>query len=65
MDLHSATALLTGSGRGIGRAIAKEFAARGTKVALAARTGTTRTKLARNAIAIAGEGVLRTVAFPE
>ncbi|NKB69583.1 MAG: SDR family NAD(P)-dependent oxidoreductase [Candidatus Latescibacteria bacterium] len=40
MELHSATAIVTGSGRGIGRAIAQEFAARGTKVALAARTGT-------------------------
>lgn len=38
MELKSAVAVVTGSGRGIGRAIAKEYASHGAKVALVSRT---------------------------
>ncbi len=38
MELKSAVAVVTGSGRGIGRAIAREFASGGAKVALVSRT---------------------------
>lgn len=38
MELKSAVAVVTGAGRGIGRAIAQEYASRGAKVALISRT---------------------------
>lgn len=38
MNLQSATVMVTGSGRGIGRVIAKEFAAQGAKVVVVFRT---------------------------
>ena len=38
MGLDSAVAIVTGAGRGIGRAIAREYASHGAKVALASRT---------------------------
>ncbi len=38
MQLHGKTALITGAGRGIGRAIALAYAKEGARLALAART---------------------------
>ena len=38
-DLTGKTAIITGAGRGIGAATAREFAARGANVALLARSG--------------------------
>jgi NAD(P)-dependent dehydrogenase (short-subunit alcohol dehydrogenase family) len=38
MDLKSSVAVVTGAGRGIGRAIAQEYASHGAKVALVSRT---------------------------
>lgn len=39
MDLHGARVLITGSSKGIGELTARSFAARGARVALAARSG--------------------------
>jgi NAD(P)-dependent dehydrogenase (short-subunit alcohol dehydrogenase family) len=53
MLLENKVALITGSGRGIGRAIAKLFAKEGASVLLTART---ETELAATAKEISGEG---------
>ncbi len=47
MELKSAVAIVTGAGRGIGRAIAQEYGKRGAKVALASRTATQIEAVAR------------------
>ena len=53
MELDSAVAIVTGAGRGIGRAIAREYASHGAKVALASRTASQLDAVARE---ISGEG---------
>ena len=53
MELKSAVAVVTGAGRGIGRAIAREYASRGAKVALVSRTASQLEKVAEE---IAGAG---------
>ena len=46
MKLHGKAALVTGSSRGLGRALAEELAARGAKLALVARGGAELEKVA-------------------
>lgn len=54
MNLQSATAIVTGSGRGIGRAIAKEFAANGVRVVIASRTASDLEDVSREIAANGG-----------
>lgn len=57
MRLKNKVALITGAGRGIGRALAEGFATEGADVALAARTKTELEKTAEN-IRVIGQRVL-------
>jgi 3-hydroxybutyrate dehydrogenase len=56
MSLHGKTALITGGGRGIGRAIALAFASHGARIAVAARTAEqveqVASEIGNNAIAL-------------
>jgi NAD(P)-dependent dehydrogenase (short-subunit alcohol dehydrogenase family) len=60
MELRGASALVTGAGRGIGRAIARGLAAAGVKVTAVARTASDLDRLVREIAAEDG----RAVAFP-
>jgi len=60
MELRGASALVTGAGRGIGRAIARGLAAAGVKVTAVARTASDLDGLVREIAAAEG----RAVAFP-
>ena len=60
MELRGASALVTGAGRGIGRAIARHLAAAGVKVTAVARTASDLDRLVREIAAADG----RAVAFP-
>jgi NAD(P)-dependent dehydrogenase (short-subunit alcohol dehydrogenase family) len=60
MELRGASALVTGAGRGIGRAIARHLAAAGVKVTAVARTASDLDRLVREIAADDG----RAVAFP-
>jgi len=60
MELRGASALVTGAGRGIGRAIARHLAAAGVKVTAVARTASDLDRLVREIAAAEG----RAVAFP-
>ena len=57
MELKSAVAIVTGAGRGIGRAIALEYASQGVKVALVSRTASQLDVVAKE-IADAGGAAL-------
>jgi NAD(P)-dependent dehydrogenase (short-subunit alcohol dehydrogenase family) len=73
MELKSAVAIVTGAGRGIGRAIAQEYASHGAKMALVSRTASQLDAVAREITGAGGtalalptdvtdeESVLRTV----
>lgn len=57
-DLHEKTALVTGAGRGIGKAIATKLAAAGATVVLAGRDSTRLQTVAREIGAQAGQAIV-------
>ncbi len=56
-ELEGRAAVVTGGGRGIGRAIARSLAARGARVAVAARTAEEIGAVAREIVAAGGQAV--------
>ena len=64
MKLAGKTALITGAGRGIGRAIALGFAAQGARLALAARTAGELEETARQIAEMGGEPGTESLVIP-
>ena len=64
MELAGKTALITGAGRGIGRAIALGFAVQGARLALAARTVSELEETARQIAEMGGDSDVPSLVIP-